>query len=72
MSEPAKMAEIELPDGKPWRTPSAHDARMLWREIFEFEVYREAANSLRPEDVILDIGAHIGLWACISRRRYRV
>ena len=57
------LETIALPDGRQWWCPKAADALMLWREIFEAEVYAAAAADLRTGDVVLDVGAHTGLSA---------
>ena len=57
------ITEMRLPDGRSWAVPNVHDAHMVWQEIFEGEVYREAASALRAGGVVLDVGAHTGLSA---------
>jgi FkbM family methyltransferase len=54
---------IELPDGRALRCPRRQDALMLWREIFEQEVYAPAARDLTAGGCVLDVGAHAGLSA---------
>jgi FkbM family methyltransferase len=54
---------IELPDGRALRCPRRADALILWREIFEQEVYASAARALTAGGCVLDVGAHVGLSA---------
>jgi FkbM family methyltransferase len=54
---------ISLPDGRELMCPRRQDALMLWREIFDQEVYAAAARLLTPGSCVLDVGAHVGLSA---------
>lgn len=63
MENSRAFIEMFLPDGRSWAVPNVHDARMVQQEIFEGEVYREAAARLRNGDTVLDVGAHTGLSA---------
>lgn len=52
---------ITLPDGRELMCPRRQDALMLWREIFDQQVYAPAAELLRAGGCVLDVGAHVGL-----------
>ncbi|WP_392893099.1 FkbM family methyltransferase [Streptomyces sp. LN699] len=60
-SVPAADADIELPDGLSVRCVTESEALLLWTEISVDGAYETAAAQLRDGDVILDVGANIGL-----------
>ncbi|GGK33696.1 FkbM family methyltransferase [Nocardia camponoti] len=55
--------QLRLDDGRSVACISPAEARMLWNEMVDDGFYRQAAATLRPGDVALDIGANIGLSA---------
>ncbi|MGV9411530.1 FkbM family methyltransferase [Nocardia sp. NPDC003693] len=57
------LKEFRLMDGRTISCTSAAEARMLWVEMSDEGFYRSAAATLRDGDVVLDIGANIGLSA---------
>jgi len=52
-----------LPDGRKVQCRDRQEAASVWEEIVGGGSYAAAATGLGPGDVILDIGAHIGLAA---------
>lgn len=60
------MPVLHLPNGTRLHLGSPArlgDARFIVREIFEQQVYHHPGFQLRPADVILDVGGHIGVFA---------
>lgn len=55
--------QVKLADGRSVECTSPAEARMLWGEMSSDGLYRRAAAGLRTGDVVLDIGANIGLAA---------
>jgi FkbM family methyltransferase len=54
---------IATPDGRKISATKRSDALMLWREIFEGDVYADAARLVPTGGIVLDIGANVGLSA---------
>ncbi|MFE3544648.1 FkbM family methyltransferase [Nocardia sp. NPDC059177] len=54
---------LRLDDGRTVTCTSPAEARMLWNEMAVDGFYRQAAATLRPGDLAVDIGANIGLSA---------
>jgi 31-O-methyltransferase len=52
-------ATYDLPDGRSVLCTDPAETAVLWNEIIEEEMY--AARGLTADDIILDVGAHIGL-----------
>lgn len=52
---------VRLPDGRIVRCTSPAEALLIWRELSGNGFYARAADHLNPDDVVLDIGANIGL-----------
>jgi FkbM family methyltransferase len=59
------LQQLRLDDGRMIACLSPAEARMLWNEMTENGFYRRAASGLRPGDLVLDIGANIGLAAML-------
>lgn len=58
------VQQLQLNDEKRVTCTSPAEARMLWREVMATSgFYQYAAAHLRPEGIVLDIGANIGLTA---------
>jgi 31-O-methyltransferase len=49
------------PDGRLVVCPSRNEARELWSEIDEVGPFADAVRALRPGELVLDVGAHVGL-----------
>jgi FkbM family methyltransferase len=54
---------VSLPDGRSISCTSSAEALFLWRCLATEGLYDGLAGALRPGDVVLDIGANIGLAA---------
>ncbi|MFR9749654.1 FkbM family methyltransferase [Nocardia sp. 004] len=63
LTNPQKLQQLKLEDGRTVACTSPAEARMLWGEMSTDGFYRRAAAHLRPGDIALDIGANIGLSA---------
>ncbi|MFB9925555.1 FkbM family methyltransferase [Amycolatopsis halotolerans] len=50
-----------LPNGKQVDCFDEVEARILWEEIDGDTPYTEAVAGVRPDEVVLDVGAHVGL-----------
>lgn len=59
---------VPLPGGPVIWATSPAEAQLLWRSITPASGYHEAAARLRPDDVLLDIGANVGLTAIYCAR----
>ncbi|MEU4475713.1 FkbM family methyltransferase [Micromonospora sp. NPDC023888] len=60
-SKTTSRRQLRLPDGRlVWCTRPA-EALLVWREITGDGFYRRGARQLRPDGVVLDIGANVGL-----------
>ena len=50
-----------LPDGRAVICPNRSEALGLWQEIGDGSAYATAVADLRPQECVLDVGAHVGL-----------
>ena len=57
------MAPHTLPDGLVLEAPSAHEARILYREVFEANGYLRHGVTVRDGDTVLDVGANVGAFS---------
>lgn len=57
----ADLSELDLPDGRRILTPNPLYAKLLWQSVSQDRFYGAAAADLSAGDVVLDIGANIGL-----------
>ncbi|WP_406280419.1 FkbM family methyltransferase [Embleya sp. NBC_00896] len=57
--------QVRLDDGRHVWCTSPGEAQVLWREMSSQGFYRRAAGRLRPDDLVLDVGANIGLAALV-------
>ncbi|MFG2335708.1 FkbM family methyltransferase [Streptomyces yangpuensis] len=55
------VSRCELPDGRVLSAVQEAEAHTLWEEISSAAPYRKAAEGLRPDEAVIDVGAHIGL-----------
>ncbi|UQA97354.1 FkbM family methyltransferase [Streptomyces halobius] len=55
------LTRCELPDGRVVSAVQEAEAHTLWEEISSAAPYRRAAEGLRPDEAVIDVGAHIGL-----------
>ncbi|WP_280334885.1 FkbM family methyltransferase [Nocardia wallacei] len=57
----ADLSELDLPDGRRILAPDPLYAKLLWQSVSQDPFYGAAAADLSAGDVVLDIGANIGL-----------
>lgn len=67
------MKQFRCPNGLlVWNTPeSGGDTRFIYTEIFEEHCYEQHGVTIRNGDVILDVGANVGLFALSVMERFR-
>ncbi|MGW7435564.1 amino acid adenylation domain-containing protein [Streptomyces sp. NPDC054849] len=56
------LQRVQLPGGTAVATPSPDEALFLYRQIFEQDEYSRFGVRLAENDVVLDVGANIGLF----------
>lgn len=62
------ITRCELPDGRVVSAVQEAEAHTLWEEISSAAPYRSAAEGLRPDEAVIDVGAHIGLASLLFAR----
>jgi FkbM family methyltransferase len=69
---PTLMTQFRCPNGlMVWHTPgSESDTRFVYKETFEEHCYERHGVTLRDGAVILDVGAHIGMFALSVMSRF--
>ncbi|WP_116204112.1 FkbM family methyltransferase [Amycolatopsis circi] len=60
-----EFAEIEIGGGRRIACDAAFETEIVWEQLRTSGLYAEAAAGLRAGDVIVDVGAHIGLAAIL-------
>ncbi len=67
------MKQFRCPNGlRVWNAPkSRHDTHFLFKEIFERHCYEQHGISVNNGDVVLDIGANVGMFALSLMERFR-
>ncbi len=65
------MRRIALPDGLQILAPSPIEAAVLYREIVTERTYERHGITVRPGDVVFDVGANVGLFAIHLARTVR-
>jgi phthiocerol/phenolphthiocerol synthesis type-I polyketide synthase E len=67
------MKQFSCPNGlHVWNTPKAGDeTTFIFREIFEDRIYEQHGIRLGDGNVILDVGANVGLYALSLMQRFR-
>jgi FkbM family methyltransferase len=67
------MKQFRCPNGLVvWNAPeSGADTRFIYTEIFEQHCYEQHGVTVRNGDVILDVGANVGLFALSVMERFR-
>ena len=58
-----------LPNGMSVHYVSPPDVQFLYHEIFEEECYLQHGVRLDPDDVVIDVGGNIGMFAMFAARR---
>lgn len=57
------MQDVQLPNGLRLWAPSEREAILLYREVIETATYDRHGISVRDDDVVLDVGANVGIYA---------
>ena len=67
------MKQFRCPNGlRVWNAPeSGNETRFIYREIFEQHCYEHHGVTVKNGDVILDVGANIGMFALSVMERFR-
>jgi FkbM family methyltransferase len=67
------MRQFRCPNGlRVWNTPKSGDeTNFIFREIFEQRCYEQHGVTIADGDVILDVGANVGLFALSVMERFR-
>ena len=67
------MRQFRCPNGlRVWNAPAARaETRFIFHEVFERRCYEQHGVSLSNGDVILDVGANVGLFALSVMERFR-
>ncbi len=67
------MKQFRCPNGvRVWNAPqSGGETRFIFKEIFERRCYEQHGVAIADGDVILDIGANVGLFALSVMERFR-
>lgn len=67
------MKQFRCPNGlRVWSAPkSGGETTFIFREIFEQRCYEQHGVAIRDGDVILDVGANVGLFALSVMERFR-
>ena len=63
------LLSIRLRNGVVLNSPPEVDLNFLFHEIWMDEVYAPAGYQIRPNDVVIDIGANIGVFAMYAATR---
>lgn len=67
---PANRERIILPNGEPLIAMNRKETEFLYQEIFEDEQYSIHVNSLSPESIIVDVGAHVGVFTLYAAFKF--
>lgn len=57
------LRRIRLPNGLPVATPSPDETLFLYRQVFEENEYGRFGIRVTPGDVVVDVGANLGLFS---------
>lgn len=63
------MQRVQLPNGLSIWAPTRQEALLLFREITETETYDRHGIDVRDGDVVLDVGANIGIFTLHTARK---
>ncbi|MBT2393896.1 amino acid adenylation domain-containing protein [Streptomyces sp. ISL-1] len=63
------LQRVQLPQGTAVATHSPDEALFLYRQIFEQDEYARFGVRLRENDVVVDVGANIGLFGLWAHRQ---
>ncbi len=64
------MRSVTLPNGIEIVEINKHETKFLYDEIFVQELYGSHGIDIGPEDVVMDIGANIGMFALYMNQRF--
>ncbi len=65
----AGLRRIRLPNGQLVATPSPDETMFLYRQIFEEDEYARFGIRIGPGDLVVDVGANIGLFSLWAHGR---
>jgi FkbM family methyltransferase len=67
------MRQFRCPNGlRVWNAPASRaETRFIFREIFERRCYEQHGVTVKNGDVILDVGANVGMFALSVMERFR-
>ncbi|MFC6879073.1 MULTISPECIES: non-ribosomal peptide synthetase [Actinomadura] len=65
---PVPAVRHDLPDGRTVLVPNRTEAEFLAREVFDGERYAELGIDPSPGGVVVDAGAHVGVFALLAAR----
>lgn len=65
------MPTVQLPGGYAWACDDADECWVVYNEIFERRCYDRPADPIPADGVIVDVGAHVGLFALFSTLTWR-
>jgi amino acid adenylation domain-containing protein/FkbM family methyltransferase len=69
---PSSMYKVLLPDGRTVFAPFPAEALYLWRDIFECKSYDRNGINFRSGDIVVDVGANIGLFSIYALDRAKL
>jgi len=64
-------ARCQLPNGLEVAFINRNEAKLIYQEIFDDEVYLQHGIELHDDDVVFDVGANIGLFSLFVHQRCR-
>lgn len=65
----SELVEVALPDGKAVFAPSSREASYLWKDVVELDSYLRFFPKLPADSIVIDVGAHIGLFTLQALHR---
>ncbi|MFH9643346.1 amino acid adenylation domain-containing protein [Streptomyces albidoflavus] len=57
------LRRVSMPNGLPVATPSPDETQFLYRQVFEEDEYARYGIRIGPGDVVVDVGANVGLFS---------
>jgi FkbM family methyltransferase len=65
------MPTVQLPGDYAWACEDADECWVVYNEVFERRCYERAEDPIPPGGVIVDVGAHVGLFALFSTLNFK-